>query len=44
MIPNLNDPGPVAGKESGVIDAEVWCALCEKDGHNSVDCPFEDAI
>lgn len=44
MIPNLNDPGPVAGKESGVIDAEAWCALCEKDGHNSVDCPFEDAL
>lgn len=44
MIPNLNDPGPVAGKESGVIDPEAWCALCEKDGHNSVDCPFEDAI
>ncbi|KAK2610923.1 hypothetical protein N8I77_004311 [Diaporthe amygdali] len=44
MIPNLNDPGPVAGKESGIIDAEAWCALCEKDGHNSVDCPFEDAI
>lgn len=44
MIPNLNDPGPVAGKQSGVIDAEAWCALCEKDGHNSVDCPFEDAL
>lgn len=44
MIPNLNDPGPVAGKESGAIDPEAWCALCEKDGHNSVDCPFEDAI
>lgn len=44
MIPNLNDPGPVAGKESGIIDPEAWCALCEKDGHNSVDCPFEDAI
>ena len=44
MIPNLNDPGPVAGKESGIIDAEAWCALCEKDGHNSVDCPFEDVV
>lgn len=44
MIPNLNDPGPVAGKESGIIDPDAWCALCEKDGHNSVDCPFEDAI
>ncbi|CEP64307.1 Bik1p LALA0_S11e01156g [Lachancea lanzarotensis] len=19
-----------------------WCALCERDGHNSVDCPFEN--
>lgn len=42
--PNILDPGPVAGKESGVIDPEAWCALCEKDGHNSVDCPFEDAF
>lgn len=44
MIPNLNDPGPVAGKETGTIDPDAWCALCEKDGHNSVDCPFEDAF
>ena len=34
--------GPVAGKESGVVDASKWCALCERDGHDSVDCPFED--
>lgn len=32
------------GKASGVIDLEMWCALCEKDGHESVDCPFEDAF
>ncbi|KAL9617969.1 MAG: hypothetical protein Q9160_007274 [Pyrenula sp. 1 TL-2023] len=32
------------GKTSGVIDPEKWCALCEKDGHESVDCPFEDAF
>ncbi len=32
----------VAGKESGVIDTNKWCALCERDGHESVDCPFED--
>ncbi|KUI53970.1 Tip elongation protein 1 [Cytospora mali] len=44
MIPNLNDPGPVAGKETGTIDPDAWCAVCEKDGHNSVDCPFEDAF
>lgn len=42
--PNMLEPGPVAGKESGVIDPDAWCALCEKDGHNSVDCPFEDAF
>lgn len=32
---------PVAGKESGVIDENKWCALCERDGHESIDCPFE---
>lgn len=42
--PKMLDPGPVAGKESGIIDPEAWCALCEKDGHNSVDCPFEDDL
>ncbi|PWY89334.1 putative Noc1p protein [Aspergillus heteromorphus CBS 117.55] len=33
---------PVAGKESGVIDDTKWCALCERDGHESIDCPFDD--
>lgn len=42
--PNLAGDGPVAGKESGVIDGDKWCALCERDGHESVDCPFEDAF
>ncbi|ROV99937.1 hypothetical protein VMCG_06231 [Cytospora schulzeri] len=44
IMPNLNDPGPVAGKETGTVDPDAWCAVCEKDGHNSVDCPFEDAF
>jgi len=43
-IPNPMDSGPVAGKDSGVVDAGKWCALCERDGHDSVDCPFEDAF
>lgn len=43
-IPNFAGDGPVAGKESGFIDANKWCALCERDGHESVDCPFEDAF
>lgn len=29
------------GKASGVIDGSKWCALCERDGHESVDCPFD---
>lgn len=33
---------PVAGKASGVIDGSKWCALCERDGHESIDCPFDD--
>ena len=41
-MPNPMEQGPVAGKTSGVIDGERWCALCERDGHESVDCPFED--
>ncbi|KAK1830040.1 Tip elongation protein 1 [Podospora conica] len=40
--PSLLETGPVAGKDSGVVDAAKWCALCERDGHGSVDCPFED--
>ncbi|TPR09663.1 hypothetical protein CAN33_0052595 [Aspergillus niger] len=34
--------GPVGGKESGVVDESKWCALCERDGHESIDCPFDD--
>ena len=44
IIPNPMDQGPVAGKESGVIDANKWCALCERDGHESVDCPFDNVF
>lgn len=33
---------PVAGKESGIIDESKWCALCERDGHESIDCPFDE--
>ena len=40
--PNPLDSGMVAGKESGVVDGTKWCALCERDGHESVDCPFDD--
>lgn len=40
--PDPMGSGPVAGKDSKVIDVDKWCALCERDGHDSVDCPFED--
>ena len=44
ILPNPLESGPVAGKESGIMDPEKWCAVCERDGHDSVDCPFEDAF
>jgi len=44
ILPNPMESGPVAGKDSGVIDETKWCAICERDGHDSVDCPFEDAF
>jgi hypothetical protein len=44
IVPNPLESGPVAGKESGILDPEKWCAICERDGHDSVDCPFEDAF
>ena len=36
--------GMIGGKTSGVINPDMWCALCEKDGHESVDCPVEDSF
>lgn len=44
IIPNPMESGPVAGKESGVINLEKWCGVCEREGHDSIDCPFEDAF
>ena len=43
-LPNPQDSGPLAGKESGVVDPTKWCAMCERDGHDSIDCPLEDAF
>jgi len=44
LIPNPMEQGPVAGKESGVVNMEKWCGVCEREGHDSIDCPFEDAF
>ncbi|KAI0459390.1 hypothetical protein F5B21DRAFT_299969 [Xylaria acuta] len=43
-LPNPQDSGPLAGKESGVVDLSKWCAMCERDGHESIDCPLEDFV
>ncbi|KAI0508378.1 hypothetical protein F5B22DRAFT_403098 [Xylaria bambusicola] len=43
-LPNPQDSGPLAGKESGIVDPSKWCAMCERDGHDSIDCPLEDAF
>ncbi|KAG9241198.1 hypothetical protein BJ878DRAFT_243805 [Calycina marina] len=44
LIPNPIELGPVAGKESGIINMQKWCGVCERDGHDSIDCPFEDTF
>nr|CAC12666.2 nuclear fusion protein [Kluyveromyces lactis] len=40
----LYNPG--AEVKSTLVNAaagrSLWCALCEKDGHESVDCPYDD--
>ncbi|QSZ31267.1 hypothetical protein DSL72_000830 [Monilinia vaccinii-corymbosi] len=41
---NHMGPGAAPGKESGVINMDKWCGVCERDGHDSIDCPFEDAF
>ena len=40
-MPNPMDTGLVAGKLSGIADGSKWCAICERDGHDATDCPFE---
>ena len=44
ILPNPMESGPVAGKESGVVNMDKWCGVCEREGHDSIDCPFEDAF
>ena len=39
---HLMDSGLVPGKSSGVADGDKWCAICERDGHDATDCPFEN--
>ncbi|KAL9093732.1 MAG: hypothetical protein Q9159_000033 [Coniocarpon cinnabarinum] len=34
--------GPAPGRTTKAVDMSKWCALCERDGHDSVDCPFEE--
>ncbi|KAB2577848.1 Cadherin-related family member 5 [Lasiodiplodia theobromae] len=42
-LPNPYEEGLVAGKGQAV-DADKWCALCERDGHDATACPFEDML
>ncbi|KIW07573.1 uncharacterized protein PV09_01528 [Verruconis gallopava] len=32
----------VAAGKDGTKDPSKWCALCERDGHDSINCSFED--
>ena len=42
-LPNPFEEGLVAGKGQAV-DADKWCALCERDGHDATACPFDDIL
>lgn len=41
-LPNPLDASLVAGKDGSRPDPSKWCALCERDGHDSINCAFED--
>jgi hypothetical protein len=40
-LPSPYDASVIAGKD-GSRDPNKWCALCERDGHDSINCSFED--
>jgi hypothetical protein len=40
-LPSPYDASVIAGKD-GTRDANKWCALCERDGHDSINCAFEE--
>jgi len=44
VVYDPNDTGPAPGKQSGKIDTNRWCAFCERSGHESLDCPFEEEL
>jgi len=41
-LPSPYDASLVAGKDGSKPDPNKWCALCERDGHDSINCAFED--
>ena len=41
-LPSPYDASLVAGKDGARPDPNKWCALCERDGHDSINCAFED--
>ncbi|KAF1808635.1 hypothetical protein P152DRAFT_485321 [Eremomyces bilateralis CBS 781.70] len=43
-MPNPYDSSLVKGKNADAADPMKWCALCERDGHDVTDCPFEDVL
>lgn len=39
---NSSSSSLVPGKDGSKADPNKWCALCERDGHDSINCAFED--
>ncbi|KAF2096607.1 hypothetical protein NA57DRAFT_42376 [Rhizodiscina lignyota] len=41
-LPSPFDSNLVPGKGSMIANPVEWCAICERDGHLAMSCPFED--
>ena len=41
-LPSPFDSNLVAGKGATKANPSEWCAICERDGHLAMSCPFED--
>lgn len=41
-LPLYNPTGTGNTLINAAAGRALWCALCEKDGHESVDCPYDD--
>lgn len=41
---DFDDGKPKPGKKSGKVEMDKYCAFCDMNGHESIDCPFEEEL